>query len=95
VKISGDMSVFKDSLTERAEEYRKIGERSRAQGALHHQFAIGDGFVLVTDEWESEAAFQKFFSDPELMTFIASAGADASVRPEITIGESVDSPDKF
>jgi hypothetical protein len=29
------------------------------------------------------------------MTFIASAGADASVRPEITIGESVDSPDKF
>jgi quinol monooxygenase YgiN len=51
--------------------------------------------VLVIDEWESAGAFEKFFGDPQLMEFIGSVGGDSSVAPEITVGESVDSPDKF
>jgi hypothetical protein len=50
VKVFGDTSVFTKSLDERADEYRKLSERSRETGAIHHQFAIGDGFVLVSDE---------------------------------------------
>jgi hypothetical protein len=95
VKISGDTNVFTKSLRERGDEFREVAERSRKVGALHHQFAIGEGFVLVIDEWESAGAFEKFFGDPELMAFIGSAGADSSVAPEITFGESVDAPDKF
>ena len=95
VKISGDTNVFTKSLRERADEFREVAERGRKAGALHHQFAAGDGIVLVIDEWESAGAFEKFFSDPELMAFIGSAGADSSVAPEITVGESVDAPDKF
>jgi hypothetical protein len=94
-KVSGDTSVFAKSLVERADEYRKWGERGQAAGAIHHQFAIGDGFVLVIDEWESPAAFQKFFGDPEIQAFIGSVGGDPNVAPEITMGESVDSPDKY
>ncbi|UKA60687.1 hypothetical protein [Arthrobacter sp. FW306-2-2C-D06B] len=94
-KISGDTSVFAKSLEERADEYRKWGERGRAAGAIHHQFAIGDGFVLVVDEWESTEAFQKFFGDPEIQAFIGSVGGDPSVAPEVTVGESVDSADKY
>lgn len=93
-KVSGDTSVFTKSLEERADEYRNWGERGQAAGAIHHQFAIGQGFVLVIDEWESLEAFQKFFGDPEIQAFIGSVGGDPNVAPEITVGESVDSPDK-
>lgn len=75
--------------------YRKIAERGREQGALHHRFAVGDGFVLVIDEWESAAAFQKFFGDPGLASFMGSVGAAPGVAPEIIIAEPVESPDKF
>jgi quinol monooxygenase YgiN len=95
VKIPGDTNVFTESLKERADEFREIAGRAREAGALHHQFAAGDGIVLVIDEWESAGAFEKFFGDPQLMEFIGSVGGDSSVAPEITVGESVDSPDKF
>lgn len=95
VKLTGDTSLFTKSIEERGDEFRELADRSREAGALHHRFAVGDGFVLVIDEWESAEAFQKFFSNPQLMTFIASAGADPAIAPEITTAESVDSPDKF
>lgn len=94
-KIAADTGAFRKSLDERADDYRKIAARGKEQGALHHQFAVGDGFVLVIDEWESAEAFQKFFGDPELMSFIGSVGADPSVAPEVFFAEPVDSPDKF
>jgi len=94
-KLSGDTNVFTKSLKERADEFREFAGRGREAGALHHQFAVGNGFVLVNDEWTSAEAFNKFFSDPQLMKFIGSVGADPNAAPEITIGESVDSPDKF
>lgn len=94
-KLSGDTSAFTKSLEERADEYRQWGERGRAAGAIHHQFAVGDGFVLVIDEWQSTEAFQKFFGDPEIQAFIGSVGGDPNVAPEITMGESIDSPDKY
>ncbi len=37
-----------------------------APGAIHHRFGVGDGFVLVVDEWETIEQFQQFFSNPEL-----------------------------
>jgi quinol monooxygenase YgiN len=94
-KFSGDTNAFRRSLTDRADEYRQIADRARAAGALHHQFAVGDGFVVIQDEWESQEAFRTFFSDPELQAFIASVGGDANSAPEVLAGESVDSPDKF
>ena len=94
-KVFGDASVFTKSLDERADEFRAYSARGQEAGAIHHQFAIGDGFVLVIDEWESAEAFQKFFGDPELQAFIGSVGGDPNRAPEIVVGESVDSPDKF
>ncbi|TAM71329.1 MAG: hypothetical protein EPN48_01800 [Microbacteriaceae bacterium] len=95
VKISGDTNVFTKSLKERGDEFREIAGRGREAGAIHHQFAVGDGYVLVVDEWESAGAFEKFFSDPQLTEFIGPVGADPNSAPEITVGESIDSPDKF
>lgn len=94
-KVSGDTSVFAKSLEERADEYRQWAKRGKEAGALHHRFALGDGFVLVIDEWESADAFQKFFGDPEIQAFIGSVGGDPNIAPEITIGEAIDSPDMY
>jgi len=94
VKFQGDTDAFRQALAERADEFTKTSEASRTAGAIHHRFAVGDGFVLVVDEWDSFEHFEQFFSNPELQTFIGSVGA-APQPPEITVGEAVASPDQF
>ena len=66
----------------------------RAAGALHHRFGIGDGYVVVVDEWESVQQFEQFFGNPELQAFVGSIGA-APAPPEMTISEAVASPDQY
>jgi quinol monooxygenase YgiN len=93
-KFKGDTAVFRQALQERADEFAKITEGSRSVGALHHRFGVGDGFVLVIDEWESVEQFQQFFSDPALQAFIGTVGA-AQEPPEIIVAEAVASADQF
>jgi heme-degrading monooxygenase HmoA len=93
-KFQGDTAKFRQALAGRGDEFAKIGESARLEGAIHHRFGIGDGFVVVVDEWESAEHFQKFFANPDLQAFIASTGASAG-PPEITITEATPSPDEF
>jgi len=93
-KFQGDTAKFRQSLVDRAGEYAKLAEESKAAGGLHHRFGIGDGFVLVVDEWESVEQFQAFMANPDLQAFIGSVGG-APVPPEITVAEAVTSPDQF
>jgi hypothetical protein len=95
IRIAGDTALFRRSLTERKDEFAAIAQRARGKGGLHHRFGVGDGFVLVVDEWESVDAFEAFFGDPELQTFIGSVGANTPVQPEITVAEAIDSPDAY
>ena len=95
VKISGDVDRFRQALMDRGDEFAKIGEDAKAKGALHHRFGMGDGFVVAIDEWESADAFTQFFSNPELQSFIASAGGDTSTPPDITVTEAISTPDQF
>jgi hypothetical protein len=94
-KIKGDVAVFRTALAERAGEFEKVAERGREAGAIHHRFGVGDGYVLVIDEWGSAEQFEKFFGDPELQAFVGSAGGDVSVPPEITVAQAISSPDQF
>jgi hypothetical protein len=93
-KFQGDTDVFRRSLTERAADLEKMAARARAAGGIHHRFGIGDGFVMVVDEWETVEQFQSFFADPEIQAFIGSVGA-APTPPEILIAEAVSSPDQY
>lgn len=93
-KFQGDTATFRQALVERAGEFEKWGQAGRAAGALHHRFGVGDGFVIVVDEWESVDQFQQFFSNPELQAFIGSIGAAPS-PPEMTVAEAVASADEF
>jgi hypothetical protein len=94
MKVSGDTAVFRQSLTDRADEFAAIGKRAQGSGAIHHRFGVGDGFVSVIDEWESVEQFQAFFGDPELQAFIGQIGASPG-EPEITVSEAVSTPDEF
>lgn len=93
-KFQGDTAKFRASLTERADEFARISDQARAAGGVHHRFGVGDGFVVVNDEWESVEHFQQFFGNPELQAFIGSIGA-APAPPEITVAEAVASPDQY
>ena len=93
-KFQGDTDAFRKALTERAGEFEKIAAGTRSQGAIHHRFGVGDGFILVVDEWESAEQFQRFFANPELQAFIGTVGA-APTPPEIIVCEAVASADQF
>ena len=93
-KFQGDTATFRQALIDRAGEFEKIVDQAKSAGALHHRFGVGDGFVLIVDEWGSVEQFEQFFSNPELQAFIGSVGA-APVPPEITVAEAVASADEF
>lgn len=94
VRFQGDTAVFRQALVDHADQLAKFSELSRSSGAVHHRFGVGDGFVLVVDEWESAGQFQEFFANPDLQAFIGTMGADPG-PPEITVTEAVDSADQF
>jgi quinol monooxygenase YgiN len=93
-KFQGDTDKFRRSLEERGDEFAKFSEASKGVGGLHHRFGIGDGFVLVVDEWESVEQFQAFMANPDLQAFIGSVGG-APVPPEVIVAEAITSPDEF
>lgn len=95
VKVFADTAAFSKALSERAYEFQAVSSRAQGAGAIDHRFGIGDGPVFVTDDWTSKAAFVEFFSNPELQAFIGSVGSNHAADLEITVGESVDSPDQF
>jgi hypothetical protein len=93
-KFQGDTAKFRQALADRAGEFAKISDMARSAGGIHHRFGIGDGFVVIVDEWETAGQFQQFFANPDLQAFIGSVGA-APVPPEITVAEAVASPDQY
>jgi hypothetical protein len=93
-KFQGDTAKFRQALVDRAGEFTKIADKARAEGAIHHRFGVGDGFVLVVDEWETAGHFQRFFTDPDLQAFIVSVGA-APAAPEVMVADAVTTADQF
>jgi hypothetical protein len=92
-KFPGDTAKFTQSLVDRAAEYEKISGEAKAAGAIHHRFGVGDGYVVIIDEWASVEQFQQFFGNPELQAFIGEIGAAGA--PELIVSEAVASPDQF
>jgi hypothetical protein len=94
MRIEGDTATFRDFLTSDDPRLRAIRDAAQAAGAIHHRFGVGDGYVLVLDEWESEDAFTAFFSgNPDLPGVMQDAGARSA--PEFMIVEAIESPDQF
>jgi hypothetical protein len=93
MKVQGDTAQFRRVLEGETERIQGLSARSRAEGCIHHRFGVGDGFVVVVDEWETAEAFQRFISSPELQQIIVEMGAQG--EPEIVFSEAIESPDQF
>jgi hypothetical protein len=93
MKVSGDTAQFRQVMETQSDRVSGLSDRARGEGCIHHQFAVGDGFVLVVDEWTTAEAFQSFISSDEIAAVMGDMGAQG--EPEITIAEAIDSPDRF
>ena len=93
VRFQVDRAQFERVHGERGEEFRQVAEQGRAAGCLHHQFAAAGNEMIVVDEWESGAAFEKFFDNATVASLMADAGVQGP--PEVTIYESVSTVDRF
>jgi quinol monooxygenase YgiN len=95
LKFQGDVARFQQALTDHGHEFATMAEDARTSGGgLHHRFAVGDGYVVVVDEWQSVEHFQKFFANPDLQALIAQSGASPQ-PPEIIVAEAISSPDEY
>jgi hypothetical protein len=90
--VPGDTDKFRRWVEDEARmsEYR---ERGQAAGALHHRFAVGDGFVLVVDEWESVEQYERFIGELQAEGVFADAGAQG--EPQVTIAEAITTADQY
>jgi len=93
MKVAGDTAQFRQVMETQANRVAGLADRARTEGCIHHQFGVGDGFVIVVDEWETAEAFQGFISSPEVAAVMGEMGAQG--EPEVTIAEAIDSPDRY
>jgi hypothetical protein len=93
-KFQGDAAEFRQALADRADDLARFADLSRSAGAIHHRFGVGDGFVLVVDEWATVEQFQQFMANPDLQALIGQMGAVPG-PPDVTITDAVASPDQF
>ena len=93
VWVPGDTEKFREFVSSNEEVMRELQQKARSQGCLAHRFALGDGHVLVIDEWESGEQFQQFFSDPQIAQVMQQSGAQG--EPNVAVLEAIQTADQF
>jgi hypothetical protein len=96
VRIPGDTDQFRSFVSDpaNADRMKAIADEGKSRGAVHHRFAVGEGFVLVVDEWENPQAFQEFFEGNEdIEAIVRDSGGQG--EPEVTVAEALETPDQF
>ena len=92
VVIPADVEQFTSWVASDIENITAISQKGKEAGAIHHRFAIGEGSILVLDEWTSAEAFNEFFASPEIAEAMANGGPCA---PTVTIYEAMETADQF
>jgi hypothetical protein len=94
MRARGDTAKFREFVTQNPDLLRTISEDARSKGCLAHRFGVGDGFVMVWDEWESPEAFDRFFVGNEQVGRVMEASG-AHGEPEIVFSEAIATADQF
>src|SRR6266516_5519884 len=92
MRVPGDTERFRQFFSSEGERLSAIADTAREQGCLHHRFGVGDGYVLVVDEWESPEHFQRFFEGNDQIEAVMHESGDQG-KPEITFSDALDTPD--
>jgi hypothetical protein len=98
VIVIGHMTVEPGNVeklwSERKADFDAVAKDAKAAGAKHHQWAFGDGEVVIIDEWADAESFQKFFeSQTKIGELMQAAGVQGP--PTFEILESKAAPDTF
>ncbi len=93
LKVPGDTATFESFVASNKERVIEVSERAKAGGCLAHRFAVGDGHIIVVDEWETPEQFETFFSAPDVQTMVGEMGARG--EPEITFANPKGFPGEF
>jgi hypothetical protein len=94
LRVKGDPNTLEKYANDNADMMNRIAKEGKAQGAISHVFAAGDGEIVVIDEWADSESFQKFFANQtEIPRLMKEGGAQG--EPEITIFRKLDTPDSF
>ena len=71
----------------------ELTEKAKTAGCLAHRFAVGEGQVIVVDEWATADQFHAFISSPELQEVMGQMGAQG--EPQVTVGSAKGFPGEF
>jgi heme-degrading monooxygenase HmoA len=83
MKMNLDPSKLEQLAGENAGTMRGIADDAESHGCTWHRFYGRDGEVMVVDVWESEQAFQDFFSsNAEIPGMMQKAGITAAPEPQ-------------
>ena len=93
MKVPGDTKMFESFMADNKDLVLELTQRSKDQGCLAHRFAVGDGHIVVVDEWDSAEHFQSFISAPDLQEAMGRMGAQG--EPEIVFAELKGFPVEF
>ena len=93
MKVRADTERFRRFLVAEPERLRIFALSAQAAGAIHHRFGIGDGFLVVIDEWESVESFESFMSRDEIAGILRDSGVQTV--PEVEVTEVIESADQL
>ena len=91
--VAGDTAQFESFITANKALVEGLSEKAKAAGCSAHKFAVGDGQVIVVDEWESAEQFLAFIGSPEIQQVMGQMGAKG--EPQITVGAAKGFPGEF
>ena len=93
LRVPGDTATFESFVSSNKERVRSKSASVPRRDCLAHRFAVGDGHIIVVDEWETPEQFQTFFSAPDVQTIVGEMGARG--EPEITFANPEGFPGEF
>lgn len=91
--VPGDTAKFEAFIGDNKERIEELTDKAKAAGCTAHKFAVGDGQVIVVDEWGSAEEFQAFIGSPEIQEVMGQMGATG--EPQIVVGAAKGFPGEF
>ena len=76
--VPADTAQFESFVAGNKQLVEEFTEKAKAGGCTSHLFAVGEGQIIVVDQWESAEQFQAFIGSPEVQRELL--GPDGSNR---------------
>lgn len=91
--VPGDTAQFESYVAANKDRIEELTEKAKAAGCTGHKFAVGDGQVIVVDEWGTADQFHGFIGSPDIQEVMGQMGARG--EPQIVVGAAKGFPGEF